>query len=133
MKRRFFTGILLAVLLMTTILSGCNSDREIPSPGTSDAETTAPGTTKESTPVSYSGVTLNGVEIEKYSIIYEWHERSQERKYANTISEYIRKTYDVSVDTHSDSEKVEAEYAIYIGETMDSDISTEQAELDTYD
>lgn len=133
MKRRFFTGILLAVLLMTTILSGCNSDREISSPGTSDAETAAPGTTKESTPVSYSGVTLNGVEIEKYSIIYEWHEKSHERKYANAISEYIRETYDVSVDTHSDSEKVEAEYAIYIGETMDSDISTEQAELDTYD
>ena len=111
-------AFLLLLCMILPVLCACD-DEETPS--------TKPST--ETDPVT-GGVTLNGVAIEQYEILYAWRNANQEKDAAKQIQKTIKTTFGVELKVAEDStDKASVSYVIMVGDRDQGKVTSKTMEM----
>ncbi len=128
-------SFLLVLITLGSLIAGCGAPADTPVQDvsvTTPLETTAPEATAEeavqtTAPEVYKGINIDGVELDKYIIIYSKDDLFA--KYAaENLSSALSSEYGVSLALRSDSSK-ETEHEILIGNTKRAASGLEHAPL----
>ncbi len=130
-----FLSFLLVLLTLGSLMAGCGAPADTPVQNTSvttPLETTTPEATTEeaaqtTAPAVYKGINIDGVELDKYIIIYS-KEDIFAKYAAENLCTALYSEHGVSLALRSDSSK-ETEYEILIGDTKRAASSLEHAPL----